>query len=300
MELDLTNGAAPAQDIVDSSTASFATDVIAESSTRPVLVDFWAPWCGPCKQLTPVLEKVVTEAKGRVKLVKLNIDEHPEIPGQMGIQSIPAIVAFVDGQPKDGFMGVQPEAQINQFIDRLAGPAPASAADEILEQGEAALAAQDYDGAIAAFSAVLQAEQANLAAIGGMIKALAGGGAVDQAREIVDALDQEHRTSPEIKAAETALELAEQAADLGDAGQLLAQIEADPADHQARLDLAVLLNAGGDRMGAIEQLIASIGQDADWQEGAARKQLLTFFDLWGMSDPATLKGRRRLSSLLFS
>ena len=286
--------------VIDVSTADFVAEVIEESKTRPVLVDFWAPWCGPCKQLTPILEKVVAAANGAVRLVKMNIDDHPQIPGQMGIQSIPAVVAFVDGRPKDAFMGVQSEAEIKRFIEKLAGPVGPSPVEEMLavaaqaaEQGAAA-------DAMNAYAAVLQAEPQNTDALAGIGMIYLDNGDTERAKAMLGQVAEANADHPRIAALRSAIDLAEQAENLGDTSELVARIEANPKDWEARFELSVALNAAGRREEAAEQLLEIIRKDRKWRDDGAKTQLLQFFEAWGPADPATLSARRQLSSLLFS
>jgi putative thioredoxin len=297
------NGAKPAADadlVKDTTTQGFRADVLDASRTVPVLVDFWAPWCGPCRQLTPVLEKAVRAAKGKVRLVKMNIDDHPQIPGQLGIQSIPAVIAFKNGQPLDGFMGALPESQINAFIERVAGPVGPSAADQALEAATEALAKKDYSEAAGLYSAVLQAEPENLAALAGLARCFIALGELEQARGLFAGLTPQQEKDTAIAGARAALAVAEQAASLGQPADLSRRLESSPNDHQTRFDLALALNARGDRAGAVEQLLDIVRRDRTWNDEAARKQLLQFFEAWGPKDPAAIKGRQRLSSLLFA
>lgn len=285
--------------IKDVTTASFRADVIAESARQPVLVDFWAPWCGPCKQLTPVLEKAIRAAKGKVKLVKMNIDEHPQIAGQLGVQSIPAVFAFERGQPIDGFMGALPESQIKNFIERLIGPT-GGGADEFIKAGETALSEGRAPDATHAFESALEVEPESGAALGGLIRAQVALNNLDLAREILATAGPRADTDSHISAARAALEVAAQAAEVGDLSELRARLAADPKDHAARLDLAIALNARGDREGATDALIEIIRSDRNWNDDSARKQLLQFFDAWGAMDPDTVSARRKLSAVLFS
>src|SRR5688500_1554871 len=297
------NGARPAADsdlIKETTTQNFRADVMEASRSVPVLVDFWAPWCGPCKQLTPILEKAVRQAKGKVRLVKMNIDDHPQIAGPLGIQSIPAVIAFKNGQPLDGFMGALPESQVTAFIDRVAGPTGPSSADEALEAAAEAMAAKDYAGAASVFGAVLQEDPENLAALAGLVHAYVALGQLAQARGLLGGLTPEQEKDAAIGSAKAALELAAQAEKLGKPGDLAKRVEADPSDYQARFDLALALNASGDRAGASDQLLEIIRRDRTWNDAAARKQLVQFFEAWGPKDPAAVKGRQRLSSLLFA
>ena len=294
------NGGADGALIRDTTTDQFMADVIEASRDVPVLVDFWAPWCGPCRQLTPILERAVQNAKGKVRLVKMNIDENPEIPGQLGIQSIPAVLAFKNGQPLDGFMGALPESQVTAFIERIAGPAGPSDAEELVAAAAKELAANDPAGAASLYASALQVEPDNAEAIAGLARCEIATGGTDRARALLSSLTPELAQHPAIAGALTALELAEQAEKLGNPADFASRVEADPTDHQARFDLALALNARGDRLGAAEALLEIVRRDREWNEEAARKQLVQFFEAWGPSDPATLNGRRRLSSLLFA
>ena len=287
--------------IKDVTTATFMKDVIEESRKQPVLVDFWAPWCGPCKQLTPVLEKSVRAAKGKVKLVKMDIDKNPEIPGQMGIQSIPAVIAFVNGQPADGFLGALPEGQVVAFLERLTKEKLGGGeGDDLLKNAETALAQGDATTAAEIYAAVLATDSANVAAIAGLARAHIKLGTNEQAKRMLAMVPEAKRNDPAVAAAQAALDLAEQAKSVGPLTELEAKVNANPADHQARFDFAVALNAGGKKSEAAQHLLEIIKRDRKWNEDAARKQLLQFFEAWGATDEATLEGRKRLSSLLFS
>ena len=288
-----------ADSVKDVTMASFRTDVIAESARRPVLVDFWAPWCGPCKQLAPALEKVVKATEGKVALVKMNIDEHPQIAGQLGIQSIPAVIAFQKGQPVDGFMGALPESEIKGFIERLVGPLGGEG-EELIAEGEVALGEGDAQRAGELFSEALQLDPADPKALGGLVRALVGLGELEQARQTLESAAPESAAHASLAAARAALEVAEQAAEVGDTGDLVARLERDPADHQARFDLALALNGAGRRDEAAAALLEIIKRDRTWNDDGARKQLVQFFEAWGAVDPATLSARRKLSGLLFS
>ena len=297
--------AAPGADLIaDTTTQTFVKDVIEESKTRPVLVDFWAPWCGPCKQLTPVLEKVVKAAKGKIKLVKMNIDEHPpifqQIAQQMGIQSIPAVLAFVNGQPIDGFLGALPEKQITEFVERLVKDRVGGEEKDALAAADAALADKDYAGAADLYAQVLQQDANNIAAIAGLARCYVGTGNVEQAKKTLDMVPEAKQNDTAVAAARAAIELAEQTKDLGPVADLEAKVAADPKDYQARFDLALALNAKGNREGAIDQLMEIVKRDRKWNDDGARKQLVQLFDAWGPTDEATLNGRKRLSSVLFA
>ncbi len=293
------NGAAGAL-IKDTTTQAFSRDVLEESRSQPVLVDFWAPWCGPCKTLGPIIEKSVTEARGAVKLVKMNLDDHPEVAGQLGIQSIPAVIAFQNGQPVDGFVGALPEGQVKAFIERIAGPAGPTDADMLLEQAAEMLAAKDIAGAAERFAAVLSTDAESVSAIVGLAECHLAAGNLDAARQTLGALPEKAQAEASVTALRAKIDLAEQTAHLGDPAALEARIAADPKDHQARFDLALILNAQGDREGATDRLLEIFAANRSWEEEKARIQLLQFFEAWGPADEATLSGRRRLSSLLFS
>jgi putative thioredoxin len=303
--LEQGNGAAPqAPDLIkDTTTQTFVKDVIEESKRQPVLIDFWAPWCGPCKQLTPVLEKAVRAAKGKVKLVKMNIDDHPAIPGQMGIQSIPAVIAFVDGRPADGFMGAVPESQVNAFIEKLTAGVPGAGEPDIAEiiaEAEAVLAEGDPAGAAQIYTEVLAVEAGNIQALAGLAKCYVMTGAIEQAKETLAAVPEAKRNDAAVSAVQAAIDLAEQAQSVGPVGELEQKVAANPLDHQSRFDLATALNAGGKRKEATDQLLEIVKRDRKWNEEAARKQLVQFFEAWGGTDEATVDGRRRLSTILFS
>jgi putative thioredoxin len=286
--------------VKETTTQSFVKDVIEESKRQPVLIDFWAPWCGPCKQLTPVLEKVVRAAKGKVKLVKMNIDEHPQIPGQMGIQSIPAVIAFVNGQPADGFMGALPESQVVAFLERLTKGSIGGEAKDLLKAADAALADGDAAGAAELYAQLLAEDNANVQALGGLARCYVETGALDQARQTLAMVPESKRNDPAVAAAQAALQLAEQAKTVGPLAELEQKVAANPFDHQARFDLALALNSKGRRLEALDQLVAIVKRDRKWNDDGARKQLVQFFDAWGPTDEATLDGRKRLSSILFA
>src|SRR6267154_541217 len=289
--------------IKETTTQTFVKDVIEESKRQPVLIDFWAPWCGPCRQLTPILEKAVRAAKGRVKLVKMNIDEHPAIPGQMGIQSIPAVIAFVNGQPADGFMGAVPESQVNAFIDKVTKAMPSASEPnvaEILKEAEAVLAEDDPATAAQIFAEVLAADPTNIAALAGLAKCYVATGAIEQAKQTIAMVPESKRNDAAVKAVQVSIDLAEQAKTLGPVTELEQKVAANPLDHQARFDLATALNASGKRAEATNQLLEIVKRDRKWNEDGARKQLVQFFEAWGPTDEATVDGRKRLSTILFS
>jgi putative thioredoxin len=295
-----TAAAAADASVKDTTTQTFVNDVIEESKRQPVLVDFWAPWCGPCKQLTPILEKAVKAAKGKVKLVKMNIDEHPTIPGQMGIQSIPAVIAFVNGQPADGFMGALPESQVVAFLERLTKDRIGGEAQDLLKAADTALAEGDAAGAAGLYAQLLAEDGTNVAALAGLARCYVETGALDQARQTLDMVPEAKRNESSVAAARAALELAEQAKKLGPLSELEQKVAANPLDHQARFDLALALNGAGRRMEALDQLITIVKRDRKWNDDGARKQLVQFFDAWGPADEATIEGRKRLSSILFA
>jgi putative thioredoxin len=293
--------AARAADVVkDTTTQAFMKDVIEESKHQPVLVDFWAPWCGPCKQLTPVLEKAVKAAKGKVKLAKMNIDEHPAIPGQMGIQSIPAVIAFSNGQPVDGFMGALPEGQVTAFLERITKGAVGAEEKDLLKAADAALAEGNATGAADTYAQLLAEDSTNVLALAGLARCYVATGALEQAKQTLALIPEAKRNDATVAAARAALEIAEQAKSIGPLGDLEKKVLADPLDHQARFDLAVALNANGKREDAVKHLIDIVKRDRKWNDDGARKQLVQFFEAWGATDPATVEGRKRLSSILFS
>ena len=290
--------------IKETTTSAFPRDVLEESKKQPVLVDFWAPWCGPCRQLTPIIEKVVKEAGGRVKLVKMNIDDHPEYAGQMGIQSIPAVVAFVNGRPADGFMGAIPESQIRQFIDKIAGVAPgddqAEAIAETLVQAGELLAARDASGAASLYAAVLQADPENIAALAGMAQCMILADQHDRALGLIDSLDDEKKADPAIVAVRKSLEQYEEARKLGDPRALEHELSLNPDNHEARMKLAKIANVQGNRQDAADHLLYIMKKDRAYEDDGARRELLNFFEVWGPKEPATAYARRKMSSILFS
>lgn len=286
--------------IKETTTKDFVADVIDASKDALVLVDFWAPWCGPCKQLTPILEKVVKESGGTVRLVKLDIDKHPAIPGQMGVQSIPAVFAFKAGRPVDGFMGALPESQVKEFIARHAEPSGKQQEEAEIEAAEAALESGDLNLAAQVFAQIVQSDKKNARAIAGLAKCYIQTGDIERAEQTLELWEAGDKGGAEVDAVRAMLELARKAGEAGDIETLRAQVEREPKDFQARCDLAIALNASGDRDGAAEQLLEVIAAKRNWNEGAANAQLLQFFEAWGSDDPATVAGRQKLSLLLFS
>jgi putative thioredoxin len=290
--------------VKDTTTKDFVKDVIEASRNVPVIVDFWAPWCGPCKQLTPILEKVVRAAQGKVRLVKMNTDQHPSIAQQLRVQSIPAVFAFIDGRPVDGFMGALPESQVKQFVDRILDAKGEESLEagiaEALKSASAALEAGDAQGAAEIYAAILQEDKANIEALSGLAGCYLKASDIDRAAATLDMAPEDKRKAPAFTAVKAKIELAKKAGAAGDLGALKRRIEADPKDYRARYDLAIGLAARGDREGALDQLLEIMRRDRKWNEEAARKQLVELFEAWGPNDPLTGEGRRRLSSLLFA
>ncbi len=285
--------------IKESDTANFNADVIEMSSRVPVIVDFWAPWCGPCKQLGPLLEKLVRHAAGLVRLVKINIDENQELAQQLRIQSIPTVFAFKDGRPVDAFMGALPESELRQFIGRLTGGTKAPI-DVALEEAAAALDGGNVDGASQLYRHILSQEPDNAGATGGLLRCAMASDDVDGAKRIIEGLTDELKAAPEIAAVISALELVEESGNSGDVAEFEARLARDANDPEARFDLAVALYGTGQSEAAIDQLVELVRRDRQWNDEAARKRLVKIFEALGPSDPLTVSGRKRLSLILFS
>ncbi len=287
--------------IKDSNTQAFMQDVIEASRQQPVIVDFWAPWCGPCKQLGPALEKVVKAANGKVRMVKINVDENQQLAQQMRIQSIPAVYAFVNGQPVDGFMGALPEGQIKQFVDRLGGQGSmAEEIEAVLADARALVEQKDYQNAAQLFAQLLQVDRENAGAIAGLVRCELALGDLENAQKTLALVPPAKANDPDVLSVKAQLELALNPVDTSEIGTLKAKVESNPDDFQARLDLAVLLNGANEREAATDQLIYVIRKMRAWNDEAARKQLVKFFEAWGPKDEFTIAGRRKLSSVLFS
>ena len=302
MELNLSP--APDTDLIkDGSEATFMADVVEASQTTPVIVDFWAPWCGPCKTLGPMLEEAVRAAKGAVKMVKVNVDEAQQIAGQLQIQSIPTVYAFFKGQPVDGFQGALPQSEIKAFVDRVVkaggGEAPGDALADAVEAAEDMLADGAAADAAQTFAAILGEDDKHAGAYGGLVRAHIAMDDLDQAEAFLNGAPIEISKAPELEAAFAQLQLARQAADAGPVAELSATVEAEPDNHQARFDLAQALYANGDAAGAVDHLLELFRKDREWNEGAAKTQLFTIFDALKPNDPVVLNGRRKLSSMIF-
>lgn len=293
---------APARDgwIKDTSEATFMADVVDASQEVPVIVDFWAPWCGPCRTLGPALEAAVTAAKGKVRMVKINVDENQQIAAQLRIQSIPTVYAFFQGRPVDAFQGALPASDLKKFVEKLAALAGNDGLGAALDEAETMLAEGAAVDAAEVFAAVLAEEPENARALGGLARAQIAAGALDQAEALLTAAPAAIARAQEVEAARAQLALARQATEAGPADELRARLAADPADHQARFDLAGALHAQGDVAGAIDELLELFRRDREWNDGAAKAQLFTIFEALKPTDPVVLKGRRRLSSMIFA
>lgn len=289
--------------IKDSDTQNFMADVIEASKETPVLVDFWAPWCGPCKQLGPIIEKAVTQAGGKLKLVKVNVDENQEIAQQMRVQSIPAVFAFVDGQPVDGFMGAKTEGEINTFIEKIAAAAPAdpgARVAELLDQAKQVLEAGDVDQAGQIYAAILQADAQNVGALCGLARCQIEKDDVEGAQETLAVIPPEAADEPDFISAKAAVELALNRVDDSEVKKFVDAVETNPDDFDARFELANALNSNGNKEEALDHLLHIVRKNRDWNDEAARKQVLMFFEAWGPTDEQTIEGRKKLSSILFS
>ena len=297
--------AANGDPVFDVTTQDFADKVLDASKTQIVLVDFWAAWCGPCKQLGPVLERVVRSYGGAVRLAKMDIDAHPAVAGQLGVQSLPTVLAFANGQPLDGFMGALPESEVKRFIDQmiertgLKGAPAGLPVGELLAEATARMDANDVAGASEIYVAILSENPEEPRAVAGLASVRLAGGDATGARGMVDALPDKAKTTPEVAAVIARLDLAEQAASLGDPAALRARLDADPDDHDARYDLALIEDAMGHREAAADHLLEIMRRDREWREDGARQQLVKLFEAWGVMDPATVAARRKLTSLMF-
>ncbi len=301
LELNSNVAAAPEADLIkDVTETTFMADVIETSQEVPVIVDFWAPWCGPCKSLGPMLESAVKAARGKVRMAKINVDENQAIAGQLRIQSIPTVYAFWKGQPVDGFQGAVPASEIEAFIGRLTGLAGDGGLGEAIEAAEAMMAEGAVADAAQTFAAILGEEPENAAAFGGLVRANLAAGEIDQAEGLLNSVPDAIAKAPEIEAARAQIELARQAENAGPVAELRAAVEVDPENHQARFDLAQALYAAGDVQTAVDELLDLFLRDRDWNDGAAKTQLFTIFDALKPTDPIALSGRRRLSSMIFA
>jgi len=302
--IELGGTAAPAADlIVDGTDASFAQDVIETSKTIPVIVDFWAQWCGPCKTLGPAIEAAVTKLAGRVKLVKIDVDANPAYAGQMQIQSLPTVYAFFNGQPVDGFQGALPPSEIDAFVEKianLAGDAPDGGLQDAIDAAEAMLDEGENQDAADTFVAILQEDTLNVQAYAGLVRAHIALGDLDRAEAILNGAPAEISKDPALEAVFAQISLAKEAANAGPVADLTAAVEADPADHQSRLDLATALHAHGQTEDAVTHLLELFRQDREWNDGAAKTQMFKIFDALPATDPVVLNGRRKLSSMIFA
>ncbi|MCH9765314.1 MAG: thioredoxin [Alphaproteobacteria bacterium] len=289
-----------AEIIKESSTADFMVDVVEASKQQTVIVDFWAPWCQPCKQLTPVLEKIVRSYAGKLRLVKVNVDQNQAIAAQLRVQSLPTVLAFQDGKPIDGFMGMQPESAIKEFAERVVGADEQDQIAAVIDSAEQALEDGDLQGAAEAFAAVLQVDPENADALAGLATCYLKSGDATRAEQTIGLVPPAKRTNSKVESVKASLELAKVAETAGPADELSQKIANDPNDHQSRIDLAMSLAARGDKSGAVQHLLEVVKRDRDWNDEAARKQLVKLFEAWGPKDPITNDGRRQLSSILFS
>lgn len=299
--VDETGGPATGANVKDGTDQSFMADVIEASQTQPVLVDFWAPWCGPCKTLGPIIEKAVEAKAGKVKLVKVNIDENPGVAGQLGVRSIPAVFAFNGGQPVDGFMGALPESQVTQFIDKImSGTDGAKALEEALDQADAASKAGDIGTAAQIYAAIVNEEPGNVRAVSGLARCYLANGDKERAQMTLDMIPEDQRADPAVKSVAMAIELTADAPPADEFAERIAAVEANPGDHEARFALAEALVGAGRNEDAVDHLLTILQSGMDWGEGKAKEKLLQVFEAAGPSDPVTVDGRRRLSSLLFA